>query len=49
MSQNRVVTQETEWLYDAAAEGKTSRVRELLQDKNADVNFHRQAAVRITS
>ncbi|KAF0696816.1 Aste57867_12478 [Aphanomyces stellatus] len=44
MSANRVVTKETEWLHDAAAEGNTDRVKELLAEKNADVNFHHRAS-----
>ncbi|ETV97892.1 hypothetical protein H310_09213 [Aphanomyces invadans] len=43
MSANRIVTKQTEWLYEAAAEGATERVKQLLNDKNADVNFHQRA------
>ncbi|ETV80847.1 hypothetical protein H257_06304 [Aphanomyces astaci] len=43
MSANRIVTKQTEWLYEAAAEGATERVKKLLQEKDADVNFHQRA------
>ncbi|RHY54617.1 hypothetical protein DYB26_013959 [Aphanomyces astaci] len=46
MSANRIVTKQTEWLYEAAAEGATERVKKLLQEKDADVNFHQRAQVR---
>ncbi|OQR95007.1 hypothetical protein ACHHYP_00629 [Achlya hypogyna] len=42
MSTNRIVAEETAWLYEAAQEGNTSRVEELVHGKKADVNFHQR-------